>query len=186
MDDSSGESDEDLWYRAQGGDESAREHVALLVRRYAGGWIGQKRLSWDFAEQIPQSVVLDVLRLLDSGHEVTVFRAFVRYRTRYAFSQYLRDWRSGRNGQVESLEEGGPGVDHERRECAEAVRACIESLSAPLFAVIKLRYYDCMKLKEIAAALGVHKSAVDQRLAKALQGLGRCLTGRGFSVEDAL
>ena len=71
--------------------------------------------------------------------------------------------------------EPGPGVRLEERERAELVRDALLSLSETHRAVLVLRDYEGLKMREIAEVLGIPEGTVKSRIAEALTRLERRL-----------
>ncbi len=72
-----------------------------------------------------------------------------------------------------------PGSSAELREEIDAVRHCVEFLSADLRFVISLRYVDGMTTRGIAAETGLAEATVRLRIEEARRRIEKCLRAKG-------
>jgi len=76
----------------------------------------------------------------------------------------------------------GPNPSPEQQEEIDAVRQCVQQLSAELRRVVELRYVDGLTTRGVAAAVGMPEATVRLRLREAQGTLERWLMDKGVSV----
>ena len=168
--------------QAQAGDRAARNalYLALLPRitssirtlRYSGNWSGSEGRSW-FFDDLEQETFLIFCELLDEWNpEPPRFAGYFFSRLPWRLRDRLRAWSTTTRRESRPLP-----LDALCDDIADPalVRAMLESLLAAIdpddAAVLRLRFIDGLREREIALALGVTTRTVRRRRMRGVEAL---------------
>lgn len=179
--------DEQAMERVRAGDD--HEAFAELVRRWEGPIRGLcERMTGDerFAEDLAQEAFVRVFAARDA-FEAGAGRKFSTWLWRIALNLCHNERRrrgvrgeqplgdEADDGPLLRSYEPGPDEQLMEQEQAALVRAALQSLPATHRAVVVLREYEGLKLREIAEVLDIPEGTAKSRLADALTQLSRRL-----------
>src|SRR5436853_712595 len=166
------------------GDFEAFDHVASRYRaavvRTAQSIVGREE-----AEDVAQEALLLAFKALPSIDDPSRFAAWLSAITRNRALRYLKREQAVDSRRVdmdELLLERISALQRpliDTREADEAVKQGLDELPADYALVLRLRYFDEMRLKRIAAFLGVTVSTVKWRLHHGRKLLRELLESRG-------
>jgi len=152
----------------------------LVIRSYAAKVAPRP----DMAEDIAQEAFLRALRGLDRFREDADFglwmRGIVRNVARAMWDKLYRDRRIRRDRLAEYVQ-GLADEYHEaddndiRQRHLDALRRCLEKLSAKGSELVKLRYHLNMKCADIAERIESSRAAVKMALMRIRDGLRKCV-----------
>ena len=181
----------DLWRRAKGGEERAREQVASLAEEIATREMSFCRVPLNDRPDLVQESVRSTLAFLAGANEAPRdLRAFLKFRAWGILSDHMRK-RRATPAQVEpeeglELESGDPGPEHDAKsaQLRDALFDCRKKLVEEQRVVLALRYESHIETEVIASELGVHRNTINVRVFRALQNLRECMGRKGFDVGD--
>jgi len=180
-------SDEKLAIQLQRGDESALE---TLVRRYHGpihAYLSRMGAEYHVATDIAQEVFIKVCKYIDKYNSQLSFRPWIYTIASNTYKDYLK--KSYVQRDVLGLEFGDdsavtletPETIFLENSKRERILTTLNLLGDMYREVLVLRYYQDLKLDEIACMLDIPLGTVKSRLSTALQQLRKKL-----AKEDAV
>ena len=173
-------SDEELVRRIKYGDKEALDG---LIRRYhkpLHAYIIRMGIESHLAGDIVQEIFIKLLGGIKMYEETRPFRPWIYTIACNAYKDYLKKAYVQRDVVMADLEskeigEGDPEEILLQREKRVCVAAALQGLSKIHREVVVLRYYQELKLEEMASILEIPTGTVKSRLYNALQQLKKCL-----------
>jgi RNA polymerase sigma-70 factor, ECF subfamily len=165
--------------------------VRLLLSGRASllGYIHSIVRDWDLADDVLQEVSILALKKCDLIEDETHFGGWVRQTARFESLNLLR--KQGRGPQLlgetvldlldtawDAAEKAMPS------DSLDALRACVEKLTADSRHILQLRYADGIKGVELAHVLDQSPNTVYVRLSRIHRKLGKCIALRIAERED--
>lgn len=168
--------DENLIQRIKAGDADAMDQ---LVQKYYGmvyAYCYRKLGNRDDAQDITQETFLHFCRNFDSYAQ----RGQVKnYLYTIAHNLYVSMMRKGTPVHLEEIEKEAPSANAESEhfEAADSIKRALSELPDEQRDVILLRFYQDLKIKDIARVTGSGLSVTKYRLNQGIKAIKKCLKG---------
>jgi len=175
-------------------DDRSEAAFAELVKRYIdfvySAAFRQAGGDAHLAEDVTQSVFVDLARKAGSFTERTVLSGWLYTSTRYAAAKAVRGEQRRRAREQESFLMQEPFNDPAPEPSWETVRPVLDNAMHELSErdrnVVLLRYFENRPLAEVGTRLGLSEDAARMRLRRALEKLRDLLSRRGVTSTSAV
>ena len=179
--------DDRLVQEIREGDQAA---LGCIIDRYTAYvstivWnIVQDRLTKPDVEEIVSDVFLALWRSADKVHKGKL-KGYISVIARRRAINALHSVKQASSLEDDELPFTAPGPEEEylRQTEYEALHRTVDELPEPDRTIFIRHYYCFQRTAEIAAALGIHVSAVQQKLSRGRERLRRALSEGGYFIE---